>query len=432
MRVQRFEDDSMNKVLARIRADMGSNAVLVSSRNENGRTEVIAAQDYDPAKLEEALAELERRKQEPEERHPPLELLWEVIDDEKAARNSAAQDKPEVAGPEPAQPEPVQPEESKPTPVVKEVVQEPNGPSLESMFDEISRLRKLFEGELAYVARRAEPYQPHEAALIDRLQAASLDLELSKKIVRKALPCTSLEAGWRRVQQILCRVIRISENDVRQEGGVIALCGTSGVGKTAAAAKIAAQFALRHGRNQIAFITTDTNRVGGQSQLIALGAVLGIPVQVLNDYKEAPDALESFAGRKLVVIDTAGVNQRDLKAIARLRELTQENPSIKPYLVLPANTQEAIIADTLQAFAAIRLEGSIITKLDESAALGPVLSGLIRHKLPIAYISSGQKVPEDLQRARISHFVNHINKAHTDSEKQSEAREMSPAKVANG
>lgn len=410
MKVQRYEDDSMNKVLARIRTELGSSAVLVSSRTENGRTEVIAAQDYDPAKLDEALAELERRKLEPEEKHPPLELLWEIIDDEKSSRKldqKNGSDSP-----------------------VQKVEAAPNGPSLESMVDEISKLRKLFEGELAHVSRRVDSYQPHEAALIDRLQTASLDFELSRKIVRKALPCASLEAGWRRVQQILCRVIRISDQDVRQEGGVIALFGTSGVGKTAAAAKIAAQFALRHGRNQIAFITTDTNRVGGQSQLIALGAVLGIPVQVLSDYEDMPDALASFAGRQLVVIDTAGVNQRDAKAISRLQELTKQNPSIKPYLVIPANTQEGIIADTLQAFAAIQLEGSIITKLDESSAMGPVLSGLIRHKLPIAYISQGQKVPEDLERARISHFVNHINRAHLVAERRAEAREKVPANMA--
>ncbi len=404
MKVQRFEDDSMNKVLTKIRAEMGSSAVLVSSRTENGRTEVIAAQDYDPSKLQEALDELERRKQEPEEKHPPVELLWEVIDDE---RTSIQRDS-----------------ENGIDSTLKEVIEQSTGPSLESMVDEISRLRKLFEGQLAFVSRRGEQYQPHEAALIDRLQAASLDMDLCHKIVKKALPCGSLELGWRRVQQILCRAIRISEQDIRQDGGVIALFGTSGVGKTAAAAKLAAQFALRHGRNQIAFITTDTNRVGGQSQLIALGAVLGIPVQVMSSYEELPDALASFAGRKLVLIDTAGVNQRDTQAISRLEELTRNNPAIKPYLMLSANTQEAIIADTLQAFAAIDLQGSIITKLDETSSMGPVLSGLIRHKLPIAFISNGQRVPEDLERARISHFVNHINSAHLEAAKQAEMQEL--------
>lgn len=394
MRVERFEDNSMNKVLAKIRASMGPGAVLISSRSENGRTEVIAAEDYDPDKLEDALADLERRKQEEAANPPPsLDLLWEVVDNEQELKkqqgrgNGSIQNSNQVAAPIEIE-------------------------KFESMAAEISRLRELFEGELAYTARNENAPQPNEEELLDRLKSAALGDDLCQKIVKKALPCKSLELGWRRVQQLLCRVIHIAREDLRQDGGVIALLGTSGVGKTATAAKIAAQFALRHGRNQIAFITTDTNRVGGQSQLIALGAVLGIPVQVLNSHKELPDALASFAGRKLILIDTAGVNQRDSKGIARLAALVKQNPSVKPYLVLSANTQETIIADTLQSFAAIGLAGSIITKLDESSSLGPVLSGLIRHKLPIAFTSSGQKVPEDLQRARISHFVNHVINAH--------------------
>ena len=406
MRVERFEDNSMNKVLAKVRATMGSSAVLISSRSENGRTEVIAAQDYDPDKLEEALADLERRKQENEANPPPsLDLLWEVVDNEQELKKQRGRGN-----------ENIQNSNQVTAPIEIE--------KFESMAAEISRLRELFEGELTYAARNENVPQPNEEELMERLKCAALGDDLCQKIVKKVLPCKTLELGWRKVQQILCRVIHISREDVRQDGGVIALVGTSGVGKTATAAKIAAQFALRHGRNQIAFITTDTNRVGGQSQLIALGAVLGIPVQVLNSHKEIPDALASFAERKLVLIDTAGINQRDRKGIARLQELVRQNPTVKPYLVLSANMQETIIADTLQFFAAIGLAGSIITKLDESSSLGPVLSGLIRHKLPIAFISRGQKVPEDLQRARISHFVNHVIQAYMVNEEAQELAEI--------
>lgn len=406
MRVERFEDNSMNKVLAKVRATMGSSAVLISSRSENGRTEVIAAQDYDPDKLEEALADLERRKQENEANPPPsLDLLWEVVDNEQELKKQRGRGN-----------ENIQNSNQVTAPIEIE--------KFESMAAEISRLRELFEGELTYAARNENVPQPNEEELMERLKCAALGDDLCQKIVKKVLPCKTLELGWRKVQQILCRVIHISREDVRQDGGVIALVGTSGVGKTATAAKIAAQFALRHGRNQIAFITTDTNRVGGQSQLIALGAVLGIPVQVLNSHKEIPDALASFSERKLVLIDTAGINQRDRKGIARLQELVRQNPTVQPYLVLSANMQETIIADTLQSFAAIGLAGSIITKLDESSSLGPVLSGLIRHKLPIAFISRGQKVPEDLQRARISHFVNHVIQAFMVNEEVQELAEI--------
>ena len=187
VRVERFEDSSMDKVLAQIRAEMGSSAVLVSSRNQDGRTEVIAAQDYDPEKLEEALADLDRRKKEKEDYPPSLDLLWEVVDDEKVqASNSALMSAKSAAQPQ----------------------QDDSGihTSFESMLDEISRLRELFEGELAYTSRQQQSaVQPHEAELMERLQAASLGEDLCRKIVTKVLPCSSLESGWRRVQRLLCR-----------------------------------------------------------------------------------------------------------------------------------------------------------------------------------------------------------------------------------
>ncbi|PCJ26675.1 MAG: flagellar biosynthesis protein FlhF [SAR86 cluster bacterium] len=376
MRVERFEEDDMRKALTKVRAELGKDAVLISSRSIDGRVEVMAASDCEPKELRAEMKRLALEKTEKVEEQPEIEHVWEVLGDDVDQHSQEM-------------------------------------PSLIDMHNELGRLRKLFEGELAQLSwRDGASREPNRLALLTRLEDAGISRDISDKIVAKALPCQDLDLAWRRVQRVLSRAIKISEHDLLKEGGVIALIGSTGVGKTATAAKIAAQFALRHGRNQVAFITTDSIRVGGQSQLISLGTVLGIPVQVVSDHKEIQNTLESFSSRKLVIIDTAGISQRDVAMIEKLETLANENLKIHPLLVLAATTQESVIAETISAFSNINLAGVVVTKTDESNSIGPVLSGLIRNKLPIAFVTNGQQIPEDLHPARIGYFVNKVIKAH--------------------
>ena len=132
----------------------------------------------------------------------------------------------------------------------------------------------------------------------------------------------------------------------------------------------------------MAFITTDSIRVGGQAQLMSLGSNLGIPVQAVSNEEEMENALESFLGRKLVIIDTAGISQRDKNFMVKIKSLTNEKQRIENYLVLSATTQQSVVNETINAFSGLDLAGTIVTKIDENQAIGPVLSGIIKKKLP--------------------------------------------------
>jgi len=202
----------------------------------------------------------------------------------------------------------------------------------------------------------------------------------------------------------LTKVIKSTSHDPLTDGGIIALVGPTGVGKTTTAAKIAAQFAARHGRNQVALVTTDNVRVGGKDQLISLGGSLGIPVQVASDAKELRQTLESFAGRKLVIIDTAGVNPRNASLAKEYQQVIGDNPDITPYLVLAATAQESVINETIRAYKGIELAGAIITKTDENVSIGAAISGVIRFRLPVAFLGTGQAIPEDLVGAEAKFF----------------------------
>lgn len=378
MRVERFQEDDMRKAMARVRAVLGKDAVLISSRNVDKKVEVIAASDYEPEKLEAALKKLQKQKVVAMEEAPQIEHTWEVLEE-----------------------------------VAKESEPPMQSPSLSALNDELGRLRKLFEGELAHLSWREESSrEPNRQALLSRLEAGGLSQDVADRIVTRALPCKDLELAWSRVQKILSLLLKKTDEDILENGGIVAMLGSTGVGKTATAVKIAAQFALRHGRNQVAFITTDRNRVGGQAKLVSLGSALGIPVQVVASPEEVQNALECFAVRKLVIIDTEGVSQHETAIIEKFASLTQTNNAIRPYLVLSATTHEAVIKDTIDAYANVPLAGVIVTKVDESEATGAIVSSLIRSRLPIAFICNGQRIPEDLHPGSVEFFVSKIVNAH--------------------
>lgn len=394
MRVERFLEDDMRIAMARVRAVLGKDAVLISSRNVDRKVEVIAASDYEPEKLEAELKKLGAKKPVPVEDSPQIEHVWEVMEE-----------------------------------VDESTTAEKGLPSLTELNVELARLRKLFEGELAHLSWREESNrEPNRQALLSRLEAAGISHDVADRVVTRALPCKDLELAWQRVQKILSLILKKTDDDLLENGGVIALLGSTGVGKTATAAKIAAQFALRHGRNQVAFITTDRNRVGGQAKLVSLGSALGIPVQVVANPEEVQYALECFAVRKLVIIDTEGVNQREKAIIDKFAALTAANQAIRPYLVLPATSQESVLNDTIDAYSNIALAGAIVTKVDESNSMGAVVSSLIRSKLPIAFVGNGQSIPEDLHAGSIDYFINKIVAAHVEPQREP-AREKPAATI---
>ncbi|MCI5105784.1 MAG: flagellar biosynthesis protein FlhF [Pseudomonadales bacterium] len=368
MRVERFQEENMQKAMARVRSELGQDAVLISSRNIDGQIEVMAASDYDPEQLKQEMNKLAPKKPAGK---PKSEFLFEVLSDKQTRAEQA--------------------------------------PSLMEMQEELGRLRELFEGELAQLAwRDARSRQPNRMALLTRLEEIGVSRDIAVKIVNKILPCDDLELGWRRSLRILTKVVKAPAHDPLRDGGVIALVGPTGVGKTTTAAKLAAQFAERHGRNQVALVTTDNVRVGGKDQLISLGSTLGIPVQVASDAQELRRTLDSFAGRKLVIIDTAGVNPRSQDLLAEYEKTVGENNDVLPFLVLSATAQESVISETIRAYSALKLMGAIITKTDENVSIGAAISGAIRFRLPVAFLGIGQSIPEDLIAAEPKFFWNKL------------------------
>ncbi|MDO4681537.1 MAG: hypothetical protein Q4B17_01945 [Lautropia sp.] len=186
-------------------------------------------------------------------------------------------------------------------------------------------------------------------------------------------------------------------------GGVFALIGPTGVGKTTSIAKIAAHHVLRHGPKSLALITADVYRIGAQEQLRAFGKMLGVPVQVAQDREVLQSLLKEHEDRRLVLIDTAGISQRD----ERVTQLTSalSLAQVRRVLVLNAGTQPGGIEDVLRAFGARETVGVLLSKVDEAVGLGACFDALIRHRLPLIGYTDGQRVPEDYHPANLGVLI---------------------------
>ncbi len=272
-----------------------------------------------------------------------------------------------------------------------------------TVLDELRAMRGLIEdrfGALAFMEKLRR--QPRQAQLTQRL----LDLGFSPALVRKlvdGLPGDCDEMTW--AASVLERNLPCGEAETALEdaGGVYALVGATGVGKTTSTAKLAAAFATRHGAANLGLITLDAYRVAAHEQLRAYGRILGVPVHTAHDRASLEDLLDLLAGKKLVLIDTAGMAQRD----ARTRELLDmlSHRKLQRLLVLNAAAQGETIDDVLAAYRAGSCRGVILSKVDEAVKLAPALDAMIRHKLKVLAVANGQRVPEDWHRLSAAALV---------------------------
>jgi flagellar biosynthesis protein FlhF len=278
------------------------------------------------------------------------------------------------------------------------------------MMSELRSMKGLIEerfGALAFMEKLNR--QPAQARLTQKL----LDCGFSPALIRKigdSLPMdVADESTW--AAGVLERNLLTAEAEspLEDQGGVYALVGATGVGKTTTTAKIAAAFAAKYGANNLGLITLDAYRIGAHEQLRAYGRILGVPVHTAHDRASLEDLLELLAGKKMVLIDTAGMAQRD----ARTRELLDmlSHREIRKLLVINAASQGETIEDVLISYHAPVCAGIVLSKMDEAVKLGPALDAVIRMKLKVIGIANGQRVPEDWHRLSANALVHRALRA---------------------
>lgn len=419
--IKKFYAGTTRDALRQVRDALGANAIILSNRRIEGGVEIIAVADLDVAALSERAepvvsarparpaAEPAKPKAQPKPMFDEVAIttLTEYLAQRETAQPPAkAVPVAQAATPaEPAQAEPSRAEAAPPQPQAgpAEVP-----PVMQELAREVRLLRSMVEGQLAGFAwsdlNRNEPLR---AELMKLLIGAGFGTALCNHLIEQLPEGYDLARAEKWLKATLMHNIKIAQGDqdIVNRGGVYALVGPTGVGKTTTVAKLAARAVLRYGADQVALITTDTYRIGAQDQLRIYGRILGTPVYAVRDAKELELTLNDLAGKKLVLIDTVGMGQRDKRVAEQVDFLSGHGRRVRRLLLLSAPAQGMTLEEVVRAYSGEGLEGVILTKIDEALTYGPILDVVLRHQLLVHYITNGQRVPEDLHLANLLYLV---------------------------
>jgi flagellar biosynthesis protein FlhF len=420
MKIQRYIAKDMRSALAQVRDALGADAVILSSGRIGDEVEVVAAIDFEA--VQQAAASAASASSASHVRAAPqnatrnalqIHDARDLVDGRDARVNEPLR---QSARPPARQSEP-QPERRASSQISEELASAhantegfaaPPAAASESqaLASEMKDMRRMLEAQLATLTwndmtRRS----PIQAAMLKEMAQLGMTQDLSDSLVRKIPKELNFSAARRFALATIARTLQVTGDRWLEKGGIVAFAGPAGAGKTTLLAKLAARWVMRHGPRRVAMISADSVRIGAHEQFHTLGRLLGVTTHNVFDVAELPELLYELRHYQFVMIDTAGTSPRDPELARQLRLLSGMQASIETALVLPASTQTGAIDEVVQRFALARPTACCITKVDEAVSLGGMLSALIRHKLAAAYVSDGQRVPEDLAPARAHQLV---------------------------
>ncbi|HRV79716.1 MAG TPA: flagellar biosynthesis protein FlhF [Thauera sp.] len=282
------------------------------------------------------------------------------------------------------------------------------------LMSELTGIRGMIERQLAGFAWGETRRQaPARAAMLGELLEAGFSAAIARKLVEAVLEDADRIEAREAVGAALDRLMRAcaSDEDLLDRGGVYALVGPTGVGKTTTTAKLAARCVVRHGAGRLALITTDGYRIGAQEQLRIYGRILGVPVFSVRDAADLRQTLAGLRNKHMVLIDTMGMSQRD-RMVAEQAAMLSGAGDVRRLLLLNATARGDTLDDVVRAYAGDDLAGCIFTKVDEAASLAPALDVAVRHELDIRYLTNGQRVPEDLHLPNRAYLLHRALREH--------------------
>lgn len=421
MQVKRFFAADMRQAMKLVRDELGADAAIIGNRRIAGGVELTAALDYTPSALAPRVPNMELedelRKTASRIVSAQAELSMRGDSDASTNRQLFAGLPLTAAEPlvEPTFVEPPRPAAPAPAAAVDQRV-------FDSMRFELNGLRELLEVQLGSLAwTQLQGSKPHQANLWRRLQRIGLSGPLSRDLLALTAEVEEPRQAWRMLLAHLARMIVTPELEPLEEGGVIAMVGPAGMGKTTTLAKLAARYVLKYGAQNIALVSMDSYRIGAQEQLKTLGRILNVPVTHVDPGQSLANALDPLLRKRVVLIDTAGLQASDPALRMQLESLAGRGIKSKNYLVLATTSQKQVLTAAYHSYKRCGLAGCILTKLDETASLGEVLSLAISHELPVAYLTDGPRIPDDLHLPRRHQLVSRAVSVQMQEEPSEEA-----------
>lgn len=383
MNVRKFSASTSREAWRLVREALGPDAVILSNRTINGMVEILALPSEDMSSLSEpvverpavspaALATLAAKRQAESEQAANL------VEALSAVRGAAPEND---------------------LPISKEI---------SKVMNEIRAMRGMLESQLAEIAWGTKQMRdPVKATLMREMLSAGFSASLARYLTERLRSGEQQAGAMQWIKSILGRNLNVlgNESEILERGGVYAMVGPTGVGKTTTTAKLAARCVMRHGAGKLALITTDGYRIGGYEQLRIYGKILGVMVHSVKDETDLRIALDELRNKHTVFIDTVGMGQRDKMVAEQVAMLQGAGTQVKRLLCMSATSNGETLNEVVRSYMGDGLAGCIITKLDEAATIGSVLDVIIRQKLRLYYVANGQRVPEDLHVANQHYLI---------------------------
>ena len=392
MIVKKFTASSTRDALQQVRERLGPEALILSNRVHGGGVEIMAMAEHDMASLTAHSAPAEK----PVIRHelPGLQVL-----------NTPPAGESEVEASSVAAASTVVPD-ARPS-ALHDATPASGAPAVASLAQEVKNIRSLIERQLVNLAwRDLKSSDPRKFDILRALLGLGFSPRLAREVAQALPPAINQERALAWARSVLAHNVHCAPPrlDAVSRGGVYALVGPTGVGKTTTIAKLAARCVLKYGAGSVALITTDSYRIGAHEQLKIYGKILGAPVHAVKHELELTRVLNDLSAVHLVLIDTAGMSQRD-KRIGEQLDLLCANTRVQRLLLLSATAQSGTLDDVVRAYRGNHLAGAVLTKIDEALNLAPVIDVALRHKLELHYVTNGQRVPEDIHLAHNQYLI---------------------------
>jgi len=352
MNVRKFIAPTARQALKDIRNELGDEAVILSNRKVDEGVEIIALANEDITRMTDSVA---RKKVQ------------------------GARYKEKTFSPSPLDPE-------------------------SSILGEIKSMHSMLQQQLAALSKNGvRQRDPHAAGFLCAMLNAGFSVQLARQFLDN-MPAGKMQGeSW--VNQVLKRNLRVAveKDDIVAKGGVYALIGPTGVGKTTTTAKLAARAVVRYGADRVALLTTDGYRIGAYEQLKIYGKILGVEVHAVKGTEDLRLMISSLRDKHLVLIDTVGMGQRDERVCGQ-KEMF-DAVSVPRLLLLNATSGGDTLEEVVRMYHSEKVIGCIPTKIDEAVNLGAVLDVVVRHRLVMHYMTNGQCVPEDLHPVNLDYLL---------------------------
>ncbi len=444
MSVKKYFAPTAREALRRVKDELGADAIVLSNRSVEGGVEMTAVLASEIGGL-----------QSPVDREPPAtvsvpssaanprdndeDFTVSLSAGARQAPQRAAESKPMVRNWQPGKVAEKPRENKAPareaTAPARDIERKPaeHYPSLNfapggdapaeqgELLRELAAIKTLLEQQLTGFAwSRLCAGAPEKTLLLSELLDAGFSALLARRLV-ESLPAgaTPVESrNW--MKGVLNRSLTTlgSDEEIIDRGGIFALVGPTGVGKTTTTAKLAARCVVRHGAESVALLTTDGYRIGAHEQLRIYGRILGVSVHAVRDAADLRTTLAELKGKHMILIDTIGMSQRD-RLVTEQAAMLNNAGDIRRLLLLNATCRGDTLDDVVRAYGGADMAGAILTKVDEAASLAPAIDALIRHNLELYYVANGQRVPEDLHLPNRTYL---LHRALKESDEQSPHR----------